>query len=118
MTIEDTNLAELVRSEQDVKQQINAYQNLMQDMFSRPITDHYQQDIDKVKPVIERLSTARNVILDEIGKRFPDYANMIRPRKHSIGEIQKQLRAEEVLISIYSTGTSTFVWAVLNRGSL
>jgi CHAT domain-containing protein len=117
MTIEDKDLMELVRSEQDVKQQINAYQNLMQDMFSRSITDHYQQNIDKVKPVIESLSTARNVILDEIGKRFPDYANMIRPRKHSIGEIQKQLRAEEVLISIYSTGTSTFVWAVLNRGT-
>ena len=116
MTIEDKDLAELVRSEQDVKQQINAYQNLMQDMFSRPSSDHYQQNIDKVKPVIERLSTARNVILDEIGKRFPDYANMIRPRKHSIGEIQKQLRAEEVLISIYSTGTSTFVWAVPNKG--
>jgi tetratricopeptide (TPR) repeat protein len=116
MTIEDTDLAELVRSEQDVKQQIDAYQNLMQDMFSRPSTDHYQQDIDKVKPVIERLSTARNVILDEIGKRFPDYANMIRPRKHSLGEIQKQLRAEEVLISIYSTNTSTFVWALPNKG--
>ena len=116
MTIEDKNLAELVRSEQDVKQQINAYQSLMQDMFSRPSTDHYQQDIDKVKPVIEKLSTARNVIFDEIGKHFPDYANMIRPRKHSLVEIQKQLRAEEVLISIYSTDTSTFVWTVLNKG--
>jgi CHAT domain-containing protein/tetratricopeptide (TPR) repeat protein len=116
MTIEDKELMELVRSEQDVKQQINAYQNLMLDMFSRPSTDHYQQDIDKVKPVIERLSAARNVILDEIEKRFPDYANIVRPRAHSIGEIQKQLRAEEVLISMYSTSTNTFVWAVLNEG--
>jgi CHAT domain-containing protein len=115
MKIKDKNLAELVRSEQDVKQQISAYQSLMQDMFSRSSTDQYQQNIDKVKAIIEKLSTARNVILDEIGKHFPDYANMIQPRKHSLGEIQKQLRAEEVLISIYSTNTSTFVWVVPNK---
>ena len=69
-----------------------------------------------MKPIIERLSAARNVILDEIGKRFPGYANMIRPRKHSLVEIQKQLRADEVLISIHSTSASTFVWAVPNKG--
>ncbi|HCW07694.1 MAG TPA: hypothetical protein DGG95_10070, partial [Cytophagales bacterium] len=116
MTIEDKDLAELVRSEQDIKHQINAYQNLMQNMFSRPSSDHYQQDIDRVKSAIERLSAARNVILDEIGKHFPDYANMIRPRRQRLSEIQKQLRPEELLISVYSTDASTFVWAVPNKG--
>jgi len=62
MTIEDKDLAELVRSEQDVKLQINAYQNLMLDMFSRPSSDHYLSMIGLiVPPVIAVMEPLRSV---------------------------------------------------------
>ena len=78
MTIEDPALQELARTEQDIRHQITAYQNLIQDILSRPFGDSDRQGINNVKAMLDKLIGAREIIVEEIHKRFPNYANLIQ----------------------------------------
>ena len=116
MTIEDPALLELTRAEQDVQQQVAAYQNLIQDILSRPLGDSDRQGINNVKAMLDKLIAARETIVEEVQKRFPNYANLTNPRQPSLADVQGRLKPEEVIISICSTENSTYVFAVSQSG--
>lgn len=116
MAVDDDKLLELIRNEQDVQLQIDAYQNLIQSLLARPTNERDNQVIHDIKHNIERLSSARDVLGNEILKQFPDYAHLVHPRVPRLEEVQRLLRADEVLVSICSTDNNTFVWAVPRQG--
>ena len=116
MTIEDPALQELTRTEQDVQHQITAYRNLIQDNLSRPLGDGDRQGIINVKAMLDKLIPARDTIVEEINRRFPNYANLTNPRQPSLADVQGRLKPEEVIISICSTENSTYVFVVSQSG--
>ena len=107
MTIEDPALQELTRTEQDVQQQIAAYQNLIQDILSRSLGDSDHQGINNVKDMLDKMIAAREIIVTEIYMRFPNYANLVNSRQPSLADVQSWLKPEEVIISICSAENST-----------
>jgi CHAT domain-containing protein len=117
MTIEDPVLQELTRTEQDVQQQIIAYQNLIQDILSRPLGDSDRQGVNNVKAMLDKMIGARERIVEEIHNRFPNYANLTNPRQPSLADVQGRLKPEEVIISICSAENSTYVFVVSQSGS-
>ena len=116
MTIKDPVLQELTRTEQDVQQQIIAYQNLIQDILSRPLGDSDRQGVNNVKAMLDKMIGARERIVEEIHNRFPNYANLINSRQPSLADVQGRLKPEEVIISICSTENSTYVFVVSQSG--
>jgi CHAT domain-containing protein len=116
MTIEDPALQELTRTEQDVQNQITAYQNLIHDNLSRPLGDSDLQGINNLKSLLDKMTAARAIIVADIHKRFPNYANLINPRQPSLGDVQGILKPEEAFISICSTENSTYVFVVSKSG--
>jgi hypothetical protein len=117
MTIEDPALQELTRMEQDVQNQITAYQSLIQDNLSRPLDGSNRQGINNIKILLDKMTAARAIIVADIHKGFPNYGNLIDPRQPSLKDVQNRLKPEEVLLSICSTENSTYVFVVTQSGS-
>ena len=116
MSIADPDLKKLARAEQDIQQQMAAYRNLLQSLLVKPADKVDHRALDKVKGLLDSLGAARGKMIAEIERRFPDYANLVNYHQPSMADIQSCLRPEEVLISISSTATSTFVFAVPPAG--
>jgi CHAT domain-containing protein len=116
MTIEDPALQELARTEQDLQQQITAYQNLIRDNLARPLGDSDRQGINNLKTMLDKAAGAREILVEEIHKRFPNYANLIDPRQPSLADVQSRLKPAEVIISICSAENSTYVFAITLSG--
>jgi CHAT domain-containing protein len=116
MTIEDPALIELTRTEQDIQFQITAYQNLIQENLSRPLGDSNRKGINNVKGMLDKLITAREIIFEELQRRFPNYANLVHAQVPSLADVQSRLKLDEVIISICSAENSTYVFVVSQTG--
>jgi CHAT domain-containing protein len=117
MSIQNPKLKELARTEQDTQQQVIAYQNLIQTLLAKRFDDTDYQTIKNLRDMVNKLSAAREIIIDEIERQFPDYANLVNFRQPSLADIQRILKPDEVIISISTTENSTYVFAVHPSGS-
>ena len=109
----DPDLADLARREQDTQLQITALYGTLATMLSDPGKN--AQAIE-VRATINQLRSARAAINEEIGRRFPDYAELIDPKPSSIADARGMLRPGEALIATYVAEDRTFVWAVPFEG--
>ncbi len=116
MSIGNPRLRELVRAEQDVQQRITAHENLVQSLLARPFDEIDHQAITNIKGMLDKLSAARDIIVNEVEGRFPDYARLVDYRQPSLTDIQSRLGPKEVMISIASTLKRTYVFAVRPGG--
>jgi CHAT domain-containing protein len=116
MSINDPKLKELVRTEQDIQQQIIACQNLMQNLLVKRFENIDHKTVSNTKEMLDKLIAAREVIISEIEKKFPDYANLVYFRQPSITDIQSKLGSSEVIITIYTTDNDTFVFVIRPNG--
>ncbi len=112
----DAELADLARKEQDVKKQVSALHATLAEVTSRPPGSQDKDLENALKAKIERLRGARSALLDAIETRFPDYAQLVRPKPASIDQIKAVLRPGEALIATYIGDERTYVWAVPHRG--
>jgi CHAT domain-containing protein/ribosomal protein L17 len=114
----DPQLADMVRRMQDAEKQISALYGLLANVMSVPSD---QRDPKVVKPLrkrIDRLRIARASLSQEIEKRFPDYAALIRPKPATVKLAQASIRVGEALITVYVGANRTFVWAVPKSGQM
>ena len=88
----EPELADLVRKEQDASHQIKALKALLTDILATPEDQRSPQAINDLGGKIDRLSNAREALLDEIKKRFPKYADFTNPRPATLPLTQKHLR--------------------------
>ena len=115
-------LANIVRERQDLVAEWQGRDVARSAAFSQPP--------DKRNRAAEAVNLARLAAIDarlaEIDSRlkseFPDYAALSRPEPLSIGEVQKDLHDDEVLVFILDTPEGgpmpeeTFIWVVTNTG--
>jgi CHAT domain-containing protein len=117
MSIYDPKLRELARTEQDIQQKMIAYQNLIQNLLAKRFDEIDYQAINNTKEMLDKLSAAREVIIDEIERQFPDYANLFSYRQPSLDDIQRSLKPEEVIIAISIAEKNTYVFTVQPTGT-
>ncbi|MCZ6770939.1 MAG: tetratricopeptide repeat protein, partial [Proteobacteria bacterium] len=110
----DPDLAELARQEQDMQKRISALYGVLVNASS----EFNSKVIKSLRVKIDQLRGARATLMNEIVRRFPDYARLINPKPVTIEGVQANLGPKEALISIYVGKKRTFVWAVPNAGEV
>ena len=112
----DPELSDLVRREQDSHKQVNALEAILSDALMAPPD---QQDLKAIKTLRDSVATltkARTILLDEINKRFPRYAEFTSPQSVTLEAVQQNLRPDEALVSIFTGVDKTYMWAISRTG--
>jgi len=112
----DPALAELVRKGQDIELQINVLQSMLTSVMETTPEEQSKKKMETLNNNLEELIDTRNVILDEIKKRFPKYGELVNPSPATIPIAKGALYPGEVLILIYTSDTHTYVWAIPYKG--
>jgi CHAT domain-containing protein len=114
----DPTLADLVRREQDAQKQAAALTGLIANVLALPPDQQDAKSVDALRAQIDQLRSARATLRQEIGHRFPEYANLIDPRPATVDDAQKALEPGEALIATYVADDRTYVWALPKQGAL
>ena len=114
----DPELSDLVRQEQNMNRQNQALQDNLSDAMMAPPDQQDPKALNTLKTTIENLTRARNLILDEINRRFPKYANFTSLQPVTIDKVRESLQQNEALISIFTADKKTYIWAVPEKGEI
>ncbi|MBM3568671.1 MAG: CHAT domain-containing protein, partial [Alphaproteobacteria bacterium] len=105
-------LAELVRQDQDARRRLVALER----SAVAAAAANEAQVLAEIRADIGRLRQARARIGDEIGRRFPNYHELVEPLPLSIARARAALRDDEALI-VFDVGEArTLGWAIPKRG--
>jgi CHAT domain-containing protein len=114
----EPKLADLVRREQDARQQIAVLDARLADLASAPADQQPAEVIQQIRADVEQLRSAHEALRRELARGFPDYASLTDPRPPALDEIQRRLRPDEALVVVHAGAERTLVWAVPARGSV
>jgi CHAT domain-containing protein len=114
--VTSTDLADLVRREQDAQKQLKLLEGALLDNLAAPSEQRLPVVIQELKTKIDTLARARQVLVGEINSRFPKYAELTNPKPVSISQLQKHLQRGEVFIYIYSSDNHSYVWIIPHGG--
>ena len=70
----------------------------------------------KAQAELVRLRQDNEKAQAELRLKMPNYVELMEPKTQTIADTQKLLRADEALISFYTTQDKTLVWAVTAKG--
>ena len=111
-------MADLARREQDTEKQIDALEALLSEHLAAPADQQYPEVVAELRESIKRLRDAQTVLLNQVEKEFPKYAELINPPPATIKAVQERLSSGEVLVSIYPSDSKTYLWAIRSRGNI
>jgi len=112
----EPTLAALVRREQDLGKQVNAQLGTLNNVLSLPSAERADKGVEAINASINALRTERSKARQEIGQRFPAYADLVSPKPPSIEQIKATLADDEAMLSFYFGQTGSYVWAVPKNG--
>ena len=110
----DTELAALVREEQDISGRIASLDKAFLAEISKPAAERNEKrdrtPQDEIKKLKEKLAAIRN----RLSADFLDYAELQKPRPLDLTEAQSLLKEDEALVVIDTVkdGEGDYVWAV------
>jgi CHAT domain-containing protein len=111
-----SGLLDLTRKEQSATQQIQALKEMLSNVIAAPKSQQNPKALESLKHKINALDNARNVVLNEINRRFPKYSNLKNPELAPLSLIQDLLNSKEALLFIYGGRNKTYVWAIPSQG--
>jgi len=115
-SVQDPDLAELIRKEQDAQKQISVLQQLLLDLVAASPDQQIPEVIEDLQARMDALADARKVLIDEIHSRFPKYSEFVSPQPGTVSNTQRHLQPGESLISIHPAKDHTYVWVVPQVG--
>jgi CHAT domain-containing protein len=115
---DSSQLADLVRKEQDAAKQIEAFTTMLSDALAFPTDQRNPQSLAELKSSLDSLSTARQTILDEIEWRFPKYADLIHPKTPDFITVQANLKPNEAMIVLYPSQEKIYAWGIPEKGDV
>jgi CHAT domain-containing protein len=116
-TLDDPALSDLARREQDAQQRIGAIGDLLNRLLSLPPAQQSSKIVGDMRRDLDGLRAEHAKLRQEMGRRFPDYAELIDPRPATMAQAQASLRTGEALVSIYVGAVETYVWALPASGA-
>jgi CHAT domain-containing protein len=111
-------LADLARKEQDLRKQIAAQSGLLRNVLEDAPENRQKEILDALQQELKVLRTQSEETSRDIRRRFPAYANLIRPAPVTAEEIRGALKPDEALVSFYFGERSSFAWAVPKSGPI
>jgi CHAT domain-containing protein len=112
----DPVLAELVRTSQDIDKKIGAAVGALNNLLTLPASERDDKLVSGTEAEIARLQATRTQSLKEIAGKFPNYGQLVNPPLPSPLDLQKQLGADEALLSFYFGRFDSFVWVLRKEG--
>jgi CHAT domain-containing protein len=116
MLAKEPALGSLIRTEQDLTKQINAELGTLNNVLALPPNERDEQGVRALRASIEKGRAERVKARDEIGRKFPTYADLADPKPASAENVKGALRHGEALLSFYFGRELSFVWAVPKEG--
>ncbi len=113
---QDPALAQLIRASQDTDKQIGAAVGTLNNLLTAPAAERDETTLKSTEAEIARLQATRAQALKDIARKFPDYGNLVNPPPPSPADLQKQLTADEALLSFYFGRFDSFVWVLRKEG--
>jgi CHAT domain-containing protein len=114
--ISDPLLADLARREQDLQREVGALAESIANLLARDRVAEQDKVVAELRARLAALRREQAAALAEIERRFPDYAALLTPKPVSIAALQKLLKPTEALVSVFSCGDRTLVWAIPPSG--
>lgn len=105
-------LAKLMRESQDGEKRIGAAIATLNNLLTLPPAEREEKAVKATQAEIAALQASRAQTLKDIAKKFPNYGNLVNPPPPNASDLQKQLTAEEALLSFYFGRFDSFVWVV------
>jgi len=105
-------LADLMRREQDLAHEVDTTFEALIQIQSRPPDKQLPQVAEAMKARVDAARQERKRALDEVGRLFPRYKDLIDPRAPSLAEARAVLAPEEALVAILSGTQRTYVWVL------
>ena len=105
-------LADLVRKEQDLGNEIGAQFALIRSALALPPDQQNPQLVASLRQAIDRMRGERNGLRKDIAAQFPDYANLVNPKPVKVADLQRVLQPNEALASFLAADEGGFVWIV------
>jgi tetratricopeptide (TPR) repeat protein len=101
MTASDPKLAEAVRKEQDLRQQIGTQLGQLNALLASPPSERDEAGVATLRKEIEKTRAEHQKVRADIDRRYPDYADLIDPKPPSVAQIKQMLKPGEALLSFY-----------------
>ena len=95
---------------------MNAQLGTLNNVLSLPSGERDDKGVQAINASINALRAERLKARQEIGQRFPAYADLVSPKPPSVEQIKATLMDGEAMLSFYFGQTSSFVWAVPKNG--
>jgi CHAT domain-containing protein len=117
MAVQNAELAELVRQEQDNGRMIAVLDRMLINHISMPPDQQDSKVVSDLKAQVATLTAARSTLLAEIKQKYPDYENLINPKPADYQTVAQYIRPHETLISLYPLAERSYLWAINDKGA-
>jgi CHAT domain-containing protein len=114
----DPLIGKEIRKEQDLQQEISALYRILRDLMTAPQEQQLPKVMADMQRRIENLRKEQKQLEADIAKRFPAYANLIRPQPPSLAEARAILRPNEALLNLFTATSGTYIWAMRSSGTV
>lgn len=114
----NSDLAGLVRDEQDTRKRIDGLFSVLRNALSAPSNQQDANAIVSLKATIDGLRKSQKALTAEIAAKFPTYSDLIAPKPPTPATVQKNLAPGEALIAYYFTDKNAYVWAFPKSGPI
>jgi CHAT domain-containing protein len=111
-------LNDLVRKEQDDKNEISMLYGFLAKQLSEPAAKQLPKVIEDMRHRIAQLEAENKSLHGQIAQGFPEYDKLVNPQPPGVAETAQRLANGEVMLSILPTGTRTYVWLVRSDGKV
>lgn len=112
----DPKLSELVRRDQDAKNEIAAMRRHLASESGKA-TALDLESAEKIRSRIDAMDVVRHQAQSEIHQQFAEYEKLVRPKAPTLTELSKALGSDEVFVLLLPTEHATYVWATSKDGN-
>lgn len=111
-------LAELIRREQDLRQQSDAVFGALNQALSLPRQIRNDEEEARLRAQSQQVLSALEVLSSDIRSQYPNYDELIHPQPPTIAEAQGRLTEDESLLVVFDGEEKSILWAIPGDGSV
>lgn len=115
--IDNPQLAEMVRREQDLEREMSALSDALNSLLARGRAGAQDKAVAAMRADFERMQAEHRAMRKTLAEQFPEYGSLTDPSPPRLAEVARQLKAGQVLLSIYVGQKQSLVWAVGGKGA-
>jgi CHAT domain-containing protein len=111
-------LSDIIRKEQDARNEITSLALYMASQITEVPEKRNPQVVEQMRQRRLVLEAQRKEYKAQIQKGYPEYFQLIQPKSPTHSDIAKQLKDDELFISILPLEDGSYIWAIDSKGKV